>query len=163
MPHPESKMRASVLAALRKNGFHAEAVDNESCSPGTPDITYCGRYLRFRESLAETIKLEGWLELKQLSTWPKFDSTTVRIPHLTEKQRFWLRRRWQGGGATSVLLRVGSSRKPDWMLFDGDWAGVWLGKVSHGQLVHAAVDYLFASPLSGAWLSTALAKVHERL
>lgn len=157
MPHPESKMRASVLAALRKNGFHAEAVDNESCSPGTPDINYAGV---FRWLAPKAVRIEGWTELKQLSAWPKRADTIVKIGHFTEKQRSWLRRRWDAGGVTSLLLRVGPTRSADWLLFDGEWAAEYIGKTTRDQMIEAASG-LNNGPFSASWLAARLVEVHE--
>lgn len=151
MPHPESKMRASVLGALRKNGFHAEAVDNESCSPGTPDVTYCGLDL-------SSEVLEGWIELKQIPGWPSCAATVVAVRHLTLKQCTWLRKRWAFGGTTSILLRVGNGHAAHWLLIPGNQA-IHVGNVDSASLRGMAVEYL-QGQLSAVWLHNALCALH---
>jgi hypothetical protein len=48
----------------------------------------------------------GWIELKDLASWPSFDRTVVRPPHFRPVQRNWLATRCARGGAAWLLLRV---------------------------------------------------------
>lgn len=66
---------------------------------GTPDVNGCLRRTDF------------WLELKNLQRYPTKitkdnPNLIVRIPHYTQSQRLWHRRRGRAGGRTGVLLRV---------------------------------------------------------
>ncbi len=90
--------------------------------------------------------LHGWMELKKVHEWPKRDSTIVRIPHYTDHQRIWLKKKGEAGGNVWLLVKI--SR--DVLLFD--WkvaqhvghmyrgelmsraAGVWLGKMDYDAL-----------------------------
>lgn len=112
----ESVMRGHVVKLLVQAGLDAIAVENPVC-PGTPDVE-C---------------LRGWIELKQLSHWPRTKGA-VKIKHFRRGQRLWLRRRWHAGGACWLLLRVRS----DWLLFDGNVAASLVGLVPREALFKAA-------------------------
>jgi hypothetical protein len=154
MAGPEAKMRQAVLKALRTFRWHAVAVDNEACHRGTPDVSYCGAY-RFAASPCAADKVEGWTELKQLPKWPKLGEV-VKISHFTPQQRIWLRQRWEVGGASSLLLRVGSSRKTEWLLFEGPTAAMHVGRVSQTSLYGYCLAH-HTGPLSSTWLVRVLA------
>lgn len=64
---------------------------------GTPDVEFVG----------------GWAELKYLSKWPARDSTLVRIPHYTDEQREWAKRRWAKGEMVWLVLQV----RQDWVFW----------------------------------------------
>jgi len=152
MAGPEAKMRQAVLKALRSHKWHACAVDNEAAHRGTPDVSYVGKY---RQAPCCLDKVEGWTELKQLPKWPKLGEP-VKISHFTPQQRIWLRQRWEAGGASSLLLRVGSGRKTEWLLFDGPTAAEYIGKVQQASLYgHSFAHH--TGPLSSAWLTQVLA------
>lgn len=112
----ESTTRTFVVRFLTEDGLDAVAVENPAC-PGTPDVNY----------------VEGWIELKQLTHWPK-TTGPVQIRHFRQGQRIWLRRRWAAGGAAWFLLRV----RTDWLLFDGEYAGRMVGLVSREELYRNA-------------------------
>jgi Mesyanzhinovviridae DNA helicase len=65
---------------------------------GTPDVNY----------------IEGWIELKWLRGWPVKEGP-VAISHYTNHQRLWLKRRWEKGGKSFLLLQV----KKEWLIFAG--------------------------------------------
>jgi hypothetical protein len=153
MAGPEAKMRQAVLKALRTFRWHAVAVDNEACHRGTPDVSYCGAY-RFSSQPYVVEQREGWIELKQLPRWPKLGEV-VKISHFTPQQRIWLRQRWEAGGASSLLLRVGSGCKTEWLLFDGPTAADHVGKVVHPTLLGLACAH-HVGPLSSTWLVKSL-------
>lgn len=110
----EKSLRRAVLTALRD--LDAVAVEN-SAYPGTPDVNCIG----------------GWIELKQLSAWPRRGGI-VAIEHFTPQQRVWLARRWRRGGAVYLLLQVGREH----LLFDGDVAARYVGRVDEAHLRRAA-------------------------
>lgn len=114
----EQTMRKDVVKLLKAAGMDAFAVENP-CLPGTPDVNY----------------VEGWIELKQLDSWPARKDTPVVVEHFTTVQRIWLKRRCDKGGAAFVLLKVGL----EWLLFWGRTA-VWiLGEVSQSELRKHAI------------------------
>jgi len=76
--------------------LHAIAVENP-CLPGTPDVNY----------------KEGWIELKWLRSWPKNEGTPVQIPHYSQQQKLWIRKRHVTGGKVFLLLQC----KKEWFLF----------------------------------------------
>ncbi len=51
--------------------------------------------------------VSGWLELKQISTWPKKDTTPINIPHLESGQVNWLEQVSNNGGNAWMLLVIG--------------------------------------------------------
>ncbi len=111
----EQSQRARVVRGLAD--LHAVAVENP-VMPGTPDVNY----------------VEGWLELKCLSRWPRGEETPVRVPHFRREQRIWIRRRALRGGRVHVLLQV----ERDWLLLPGQWAADRLGEAPRAELIHHA-------------------------
>ena len=109
-------MRARVCKALRS--LDAQSIENRSAGPGTPDVNY----------------IEGWIELKKAEKWPVQSKSVLRLPHFTQQQRVWLRRRWNAGGNAYVLLQV----KNEFLLFFGHDAAEWLGRGTRQQLRDAA-------------------------
>lgn len=87
---------------------------------GTPDVNY----------------IEGWIELKCLQKWPPKDRI-VKIHHFTPQQRVWLIRRWLRGGNVYLLLCVGQ----EWLLFTGDIAGEFVGKVTREILIQKSLRH----------------------
>ena len=61
---------------------------------GTPDVVYC---LKGRA---------GWLELKNLHSWPVRPATPLRVPHLTIEQVLWLEEWVATQGRADTLLQV---------------------------------------------------------
>ena len=113
----ETRMRQYVVRMLHKQD--AFAVENPAW-PGTPDVNYC----------------EGWLELKQISSWPVKDGV-VHIDHYTKQQRFFHKERWGVGGNVFLLLQV----KREWLLFDGDVAAKEIGFRNRQDLILLARQY----------------------
>ena len=64
-------------------------------STGIPDLSYGAK------------GVNGWIELKQIASWPKKDDTLVKPQHYTAEQVNWLVRRGKKGGCCWVLVRVG--------------------------------------------------------
>ena len=119
----ERHMRSRVLKWLRPlNGVPVE----NPAQPGTPDINY----------------VEGWLELKQLHSWPRDPLGIVRVPHFTPQQRNWLKLRRLKGGRAFLLLQV----KEEWLLLDGEVASTELGRTSKGGLLLCSIKYWQKGP-----------------
>ena len=112
----ESRQRSTVIKALKT--LDAMAVENR-VKPGTPDVEFIG----------------GWIELKYLRAWPKNTDIVVRIRHFTPQQRIWLKRRDRMGGQCWLLLQVGRQ----WLLFNGQTAAVFVGKVNRESLYKLAL------------------------
>jgi hypothetical protein len=109
-------MRRRTVQGLK--ALDAIAVENP-IRPGTPDINF----------------VEGWIELKYLSKWPKgADENPVFFLHFTLQQRIWLTRRRLYGGRAYLLLQV----QQDWLLFDGVVAAEHVGKVTRPRLIELA-------------------------
>lgn len=162
MPKPESGMRKSVLKALRWCGFHAEAVENGICSPGTPDVSYCGRVRLTNISPCVVVTAHGEMELKCLDEWPKRSGTNVKVHEFTNEQRMWLRSRWKAGGVTSLLLRVGNPRMTcDWLLFKGPTAADVVDFVPKAELFDAAATTYRG--FAGSWLAAALGNLAHQM
>lgn len=114
----EKQLRRNVTRILRDAGLDPVAVENVA-HPGTPDVNYA----------------DGWIELKQLDTWPVRADTPVRIEHLTAQQRIFLLRRCKEGGAAWLLLQVGGN----FLLFEGDLVGPDFGRtLTRDELLHLA-------------------------
>ena len=111
----ESGQRQRVIKALKK--LDARPIENP-IGPGTPDVNY----------------IEGWIELKWLRRWPKRPETVVPLPHFTQGQRLWLRRRWRRGGNAWLLLQC----KQEWLLFHGLDAHDYVGKLTREGLYRVA-------------------------
>jgi hypothetical protein len=105
---------------------HLERVENR-VNEGTPDVNYCFNGGRG----------EGWLELKDIESWPARPDTVVHIEHVTEVQRNWWRQRRASGGAVFVLLRVHNPTR-EYLLFDGVAAAKYLGLVTRSGLIEIA-------------------------
>lgn len=111
----ERSMSRLVMAALAP--LHAVRVENPAC-PGTPDVNYAG----------------GWLELKEVPSWPADPRWPLRVPHFTLQQRLWMRQRVRHGGRAHLLLKVGA----EWLLLRGDVAAERLGEVPPDELRSSA-------------------------
>ena len=108
----ESRMRQTVVKMLRH--CHALSIVN-GVGSGTPDVNLS----------------YGWIELKTLPYWPKKAETVVQVPHFTQEQRLWLKRRCAAPlGEAYLLLKV----EQDWVMFSGDTAAEFVGKVNKLQL-----------------------------
>ena len=121
----EAYLRRQVINMLRP--FDPVAVEN-GAYPGTPDVNFIG----------------GWVELKKLEAWPKRAETVVGIPHYTSQQRVWLLRRWTKGGLSLLLLQVGK----EWLLFDGEFAALHVGRCTKGRLEEEAQYHWKKKPSS---------------
>ena len=94
----ESSMRQRLVAALKP--LDAVPIENR-LKAGTPDVNYIG----------------GWMELKWLRSWPVRDGV-ISLPHYTNGQRLWLRRRGKRGGVAMLVLQVGKN----WLFFDWEYS-----------------------------------------
>lgn len=52
----------------------------------------------------------GWIELKELSEWPKREKTCVHLPHFTMAQAAWHAEYAGYGGLSFILMRVAETR-----------------------------------------------------
>ena len=111
-------MRRNVIKALHE--LHAVPIESR-VRAGVPDVAY----------------INGWIELKWLRDWPKRVDTIVRIHHYTQQQRIWLRRHWELGGNSWLLLQV----KREWLLFDGPTAYMHVGNLDRLDLTNHAMRY----------------------
>lgn len=102
----ESSMRQRLVAALKP--LDAVPIENR-LKAGTPDVNYIG----------------GWMELKWLRSWP-VRGGIIQLPHFTNGQRLWLRRRGRRGGIAMLVLQVGKH----WLFFDWPYACVFIGKTA---------------------------------
>jgi len=59
---------------------------------------------------------QGWIELKYRASWPKRESTPVRIPGFSVVQRAWIKRMGSVTGSVFLLAQIAR----DYLLFD--WA-----------------------------------------
>lgn len=114
----EQHMRRRVLQWLRP--LDAIPVENPA-QPGTPDVNF----------------VEGWIELKKLTNWPRDPDAIVRCEHFTPQQRNWLLLRDRKRGKCWLLLQV----KDEWLLIHGAEAARWLGRVDRQTLINLATRY----------------------
>lgn len=94
----ESSMRRRLCVGLRP--LDGQPIENR-LKGGTPDVNYIG----------------GWMELKWLRSWP-VRGGVVSLPHYTNGQRLWLRRRGKRGGVAMLVLQVGKN----WFFFDWEYS-----------------------------------------
>jgi len=153
---PETITRRRVLEVMRDGGWHAVPIDNEAAGPGTPDVDYCGRY--------DGRQFDGNVELKRVGAFPKKEGTRFKIPHLTLKQRAWLRKRWDAGGACFLLVQIGVRSTLEYWCMPGINAAMFAGSdPEHGYFTSAKkFKSLCRAPLFGPltleWLASALVR-----
>lgn len=87
----------------------------ETTTPGFPDVVYCLR----RPAPFHAQRATGFVENKQLDSWPAKEGTAVRIPSLTRNQANWLSAWRKAGGRASLALQVGR----EYLFFDGAIVG----------------------------------------
>jgi len=102
----ESSMRQRLCVGLRP--LDGQPIENR-LKGGTPDVNY----------------IDGWMELKWLRSWPVRDGV-ISLPHYTNGQRLWLRRRGKRGGIAMLVLQVGKH----WFFFDWEYACDFVGKTA---------------------------------
>jgi hypothetical protein len=98
---PEQKLYDWLV---RKIGHRAmlERVENR-VKKDTPDL-----YLSIKaQPVTDDRPLSGWIELKCLDAFPVKPTTTVKLPHWTNGQRYWAIRHRTYGGNTWLLVQVG--------------------------------------------------------
>lgn len=113
----ENQFWTNAKTALR--GLDPQRI--EGARAGTPDVNYA----------------DGWIELKQVDSWPAREDTPLRIAHYTPEQRTWHLRRSLAGGRIWVLLQVDRTV----ILLEGRVASEILGKVTRTELLAAATRY----------------------
>jgi len=126
----ESRLRRHVVNMLRS--LDAISVEN-SAYPGTPDVNF----------------VEGWIELKKIKEWPKRRTSKLKIEHYTPQQRVWLLRRWKKGGCALLLLQV----EKEWLLFDGEVAGLKVGRLTREELYNQCLYFWETKPLTDEFLA----------
>lgn len=90
---------------------------------GTPDVNGCMWGVDF------------WLELKVADIPKKDPSQIVKIPHFTQQQRLWIRRRGMAGGRVYVLLKLFDNPRPaTFLLFDWKTSVTYVGFVPADEL-----------------------------
>jgi hypothetical protein len=98
---PEQKLYDWLV---RKVGHWAllERVENR-VKKDTPDL-----YISVRATpCTDDRPLTGWIELKVLDAFPAKATTTVKLPHWTNGQRYWAIRHRTCGGNTWLVVQVG--------------------------------------------------------
>lgn len=78
----------------------------DKITEGVPDVSF-GMSRIDNRCLDRKARVNGWIELKVLDSWPKRPSTVVRVDHLTDEQRRWIAERGKAGGNVWLFLRVG--------------------------------------------------------
>ncbi len=98
---PEQKLYDWLV---RKIGHWAllERVENR-VKKDTPDL-----YISVRASpCTDDRPLTGWIELKCLDAFPVKATTTVKLAHWTNGQRYWAIRHQTYGGNTWLVVQIG--------------------------------------------------------
>ena len=98
---PEQKLYDWLV---RKIGHRAmlERVENR-VKKDTPDLYFSVR----STSSTDDHPLTGWIELKCLDAFPVKPTTTVKLAHWTNGQRYWAIRHHNHGGNTWLVVQVG--------------------------------------------------------
>lgn len=87
----------------------------------------------------------GWVELKWLRSYPKRETTPVRIDHYTDEQRSWLLRRYMADGGAWLVLKI----RTDWYLFNALQAQK-VGFLTKSEMQETADCYFDKKPSSSA-------------
>lgn len=87
-----------------------------------------------KDGIPDVNHVHGWIELKQEDEWPVRPDTPLRVPHYSQQQRVWHKRRCLAGGRCHVLIKV----KNDILLFWGDVAADHLGHLPRAELLKHA-------------------------
>lgn len=78
----------------------------------------------------------GWLELKQLSAWPKRESTPIRIPSLKLEQVLFLESWRAAKGNAYLLMQI----EKTYCLLSSDMARfLWSGKLTKQSIQNSAL------------------------
>lgn len=132
----ESDLRQTFCKlAKRLDPVCVENLLTGSTGVGTPDVN---------------LSNGAWVELKWAKAWPARATTPLRVPHFTQEQRDWAKRRTDAGGCCYLLLQVG----PEWFIF-GYPGMLSVGYLTHEELKESALTY-FATKPSGEALCAAL-------
>lgn len=87
---------AGLWKRLKQNlKWKAATRHEDKLSSGVADVSF-----------ATISGAHGWMELKKIDSWPRRDTTLVRIAHFTEDQRHWLDEKGKAGGNTWILVQV---------------------------------------------------------
>ena len=124
----EADFRREVVKLLAPlDAFPFESALMTAKTIGVPDINFAG----------------GFIELKILKAWPKRTDTPVKIPHYTDEQREWARRRTAAGEDVWFMLKVRS----EWLLLDSDGSSR-IGEMNKQELIEACRAYWPTKPTS---------------
>lgn len=110
---------------LLTKSLHPVRIENALTTLGLPDVNMA----------------PGWCELKWSRSWPKKETTPLRLDHYTDEQRLWLRKRAAAGGNAWLALKVRS----EWFIFDAAGAQE-VGNLTRAELMEAAIAYWPAKP-----------------
>ncbi len=97
---------AQFWRTVRRNlppGAHFERMEN-LVAIGTPDVNFCWD------------GVNGWIELKYVSRWPKQDFNIITERLWKMEQRLWALRRIRAGGKCFLFVQV----EREYLLFDSD-------------------------------------------
>ena len=89
----EAQLWSTVKRHLSPHGQFVR-IESPLTERGIPDVAYCVR------------GVTGWLELKELDTWPKRTTTPLRVGHLTLEQMLFLEEWERNLGSAYGLLQV---------------------------------------------------------
>ena len=126
----------SLAKNMAKGKYWREATRHEDkMQAGIADVSFVGNNGK-----------HGWIELKQINEWPVRPTTLVRMPHFTDAQRIWLKRKGEAGGNTWILVKIDR----DVLLFHWEYApllgfldgqnimgyaaGIWKNRVDYEEL-----------------------------
>jgi hypothetical protein len=134
MRKPESRFWDQVRPLLA--GLDPVRIEN-TCEQGTPDVNY----------------IHGWIELKVVKKWPKREMTALQIPHYTEHQKAWARRRHEAGGQVWFLLKI----EEEWLLIYGVSAAHAIGELPRNALYRICTARWSSPPSKEAFQRVILA------
>lgn len=117
------ELRTGILQAYP--GSHLVRIENR-VGAGMPDVNGCIEGVDF------------WAELKAIESAPKRKGI-IRIPHYTQEQRLWIRKRGRAGGRVGLALKVG--RPLRYFYFHWQACFTMVGKVNLEELINCAVMY----------------------
>ena len=94
----EKTLAKYMVKILRKEKAHVQRHE-DMASEGIPDLSVGWN------------KVNAWIELKCVASWPKRPTTTLKLPHLTPQQINWLVQRGRTGGNCFLLIKSNKDRE----------------------------------------------------
>jgi len=141
----ESNFWKQIYKGTKDFSFMKTQRHEDNISKGIPDVSFAINN--------NGQKINGWMELKHIKSFPKKRDSIIAIDHYTDDQRKWLLENYETGGATFLFIKIDR----EYYLFTGsamvsvgyrtkDWwlthcIGCWVGSVDWKQFVYILIRH----------------------